>query len=77
MAVDSQLLRTRLAQVLRVECVELSDNFFDLGGDSLAALELTDVLSGAYGHEVALETVLAAPTFGDLLRELEETAGAR
>lgn len=73
---DPQLLRTRIALLLRVDNVELSDNFFDLGGDSLAALELAEVLSSGYGREVSLEAILEAPTFGDLFRQLDGAATA-
>ncbi|MGY4643750.1 phosphopantetheine-binding protein [Cellulomonas sp. URHB0016] len=71
MASDTGLIIRRVARILRVDTVSLSDNFFDLGGDSLAALELADVLSEATGREVDLQRVLGAATFGDLLRDLQ------
>jgi acyl-CoA synthetase (AMP-forming)/AMP-acid ligase II/acyl carrier protein len=52
------------AEVLRVSQVGLVDNFFDLGGDSLAATRVAARLRQALGAEVPLVDLLAAPTLG-------------
>ena len=36
--------------------------FFDVGGDSLAAVEIVTRLGDLFGHQVAIGTLLAAPT---------------
>lgn len=44
-----------------------SEDFFNLGGDSLAALEMTAELSEAIGVEISEGLVFTAPTFGDFV----------
>lgn len=47
--------------------ISTGENFFDLGGDSLAALEMTAELSEAIGVEISEGLVFAAPMFGDFV----------
>ncbi|MDR1441526.1 MAG: SDR family oxidoreductase, partial [Bifidobacteriaceae bacterium] len=60
------------AGVLGVEKVASSDSLFDLGGDSLAAIELMATL-GESGIECGLQDVLDHPVFGDLATFLERS----
>jgi thioesterase domain-containing protein len=49
------------------------DDFFDLGGDSMAAVELTDRLERRYGVALPLDALLPALTVERLARLLAET----
>lgn len=46
--------------------VNRTDNFFTLGGDSLAATRVIRRLEGTYGVSLSLRTFFTAPTIGDL-----------
>jgi amino acid adenylation domain-containing protein len=50
------------AQVLGLEPVGVEDDFFELGGDSLSAVELLVSLSDALGAELSAADLLEAPT---------------
>ena len=52
--------------MLRVERVGVHDNFFDLGGDSLAAARLIGTVGEAFDIQLSLSTVFEAPTVGEL-----------
>jgi thioesterase domain-containing protein/SAM-dependent methyltransferase/acyl carrier protein len=56
--------------------VSLTDNFFDLGGDSLVALSLTSRLRGELGVELSMRHILEAPTV-EALAQLVERERAR
>ncbi len=55
--------------VLGVKQVSINDNFFDIGGDSLKAIELTAALE-AKGYTVAVKTIFTAENMADLAAEL-------
>lgn len=63
------ILCTAVQTVLRVEKAGTSDNFFDLGGDSLKAIELIAALERS-GYSTEVKTVFAADTLGDLAKHL-------
>lgn len=46
------------------------DNFFDAGGDSVAAVELADLLEERIGTDVDIELIHRAESFGALAAEL-------
>ncbi|MBO4122680.1 amino acid adenylation domain-containing protein [Cupriavidus gilardii] len=62
-------------EVLGVERVGLTDNFFDLGGDSILSLKLIARLKKA-GHKVMPKQVFANPVLGDLARAISTNADA-
>jgi acyl carrier protein len=68
---DRRLVLAKCATILGVSAVSEKSNFFQLGGDSLQAVDISDVLSAEYGKEASIELVLEAETFGDLLAVLE------
>lgn len=53
--------------------IALEDNFFDLGGDSLAAIQLINRIADVMGAECSIETLFDAETIADLA---EAVAGA-
>jgi amino acid adenylation domain-containing protein len=62
------------SDVLRVEHVRPDDDFFELGGDSLLALEVLARLRAAEGVELPLGALFDAPTVSGLAAELERAA---
>ncbi len=61
-------------EVLGLERVGADDDFFDLGGDSFAVVELVAAVAEEFGTEIDVTTVLEAPTVATLTRHV---AGAR
>ncbi len=63
------------AEVLSASAVGIDDDFFDLGGSSLTALELTARIGAALGVEPPLRTVFEQPTPAALGRLIEAREG--
>jgi acyl transferase domain-containing protein len=59
-------------QVLGRRNVEASNNFFDLGGDSLLASQFVAQLHDRFPVEIPLRIVFDAPTLIDLARQIDE-----
>ncbi len=57
------------AELLELDEVGIEDNFFDLGGDSLLAMNLALHIEQRYGQPLA-PTFFANPTIADLARQL-------
>lgn len=66
------------AEVFRVERIGRDDNFFDLGGHSLVAIQIIARLRRKLGVELALPTIFKAPTVALLAQSILESllAGA-
>jgi amino acid adenylation domain-containing protein len=62
------------AEVLDRDRVDHDRNFFDLGGDSIAAVRLAGALQRQLGRGVSLATILAAPTIAGLAEALRDAA---
>ncbi|HEV2860062.1 MAG TPA: amino acid adenylation domain-containing protein [Pyrinomonadaceae bacterium] len=62
-------------QVLKVEQVGLSDNFFDLGGHSLLMIQVQSRLREALGRSIAITDLFKYPTVSALASHLSEEAG--
>ncbi len=71
----TEVVRSIWQDVLRVPTVADSDGFFALGGHSLLAIRLLGRINEQLGASITLETVFAAPTFGDFM-QLVVAAGA-
>lgn len=56
--------------VLQLRHVELDDDFFELGGDSLSAADLVLRVSERFGTEPSLTSFFAAPTIGEMARSI-------
>lgn len=61
------------AQVLSIEAIGIHDNFWDLGGDSLRAIQLVSKLRDACQQELPMAAIFDAPTIAQLA-ELVESA---
>ena len=59
--------------ILGIEKVSMLDNFFDVGGDSLKAIELSARLEG-YGYKVSVKTIFTCAIMKELAASLEEKA---
>ncbi|KOG87425.1 hypothetical protein ADK38_25500, partial [Streptomyces varsoviensis] len=69
--VDAALL-TLFRQVLGIEEDVADPDFFEHGGDSLAAVELVSLIENTFGVALPLEDVFETPTPGGLARAVEE-----
>jgi len=56
--------------LLGVEPIGVDDDLFDLGGDSLMAVQLVARIGAEFGLELSAHTLLEAPTIGDLARSI-------
>ncbi|MFB8140890.1 acyl carrier protein [Streptomyces parvus] len=66
---DEEIL-AKCAEIIGVESIAAHDDFFGVGGDSLDAAEISEVLTAETGQEVSMESVLGSPTFADMLKSL-------
>src|ERR1700683_654307 len=57
--------------------VRVNDNFFDLGGASLLAVQLFSEIARVSGRELAPVTIYCAPTIAALADILEEASAPR
>ncbi|MER6581920.1 acyl carrier protein [Nonomuraea sp. NPDC001023] len=62
---------------MRADDVTATASLVEVGLDSLAAVELSDVLSSRFGIEVRDYELLELATVGDVARLLEECAATR
>ena len=70
-----RLLAAIWQQVLRREQVGVDDNFFDLGGHSLAAMHMAGRVAQAFGVDLPLRDVFEAPTLAALARAIGSARG--
>jgi non-ribosomal peptide synthetase component F/thioesterase domain-containing protein/acyl carrier protein len=73
-------LDLRLTQVweavLGVQGIGIQDNFFDLGGHSLVAVRLFAQIEATFGKQLALATLLEAPTIAQQAELIRAQGGA-
>jgi amino acid adenylation domain-containing protein len=60
------------AEVLGLEAVRLEDNFFDLGGDSLLATQVSARVRNAFGVELPVSALFEKPTPATLAAHVEQ-----
>ncbi|HTB96907.1 MAG TPA: amino acid adenylation domain-containing protein [Terracidiphilus sp.] len=59
------------AELLRIDQIGVDDNFFDLGGTSLAAVRMASAYQNRFGVEIPLVKIFQYPTVGQLCHFLE------
>ncbi|MEU6078864.1 phosphopantetheine-binding protein [Micromonospora sp. NPDC047074] len=59
-------------ETLRDDTLDVDSDFFEAGGDSLAAFQITARLQGALGLEVPVALVFAYPSPADLAAAIDE-----
>jgi amino acid adenylation domain-containing protein len=64
-------------QVLGVEQVGINDNFFDMGGQSLMAVELITELEKKVGKELPVNIIYKYPTIAELYNFLQEEKASK
>ena len=71
-----QRLASIWAEVLRIEPPALHDNFFQLGGDSLAATQVVTRLRSQFGVDLPMDSLFVRPTVAGLAELVAKTLGA-
>jgi thioester reductase-like protein len=69
-SVEKQLVKI-WSQVLQVEPIGIHDNFFDLGGDSLLAIQLVHKTRKAFQLELPIIALFDAPTIAELSKFID------
>lgn len=67
-----QALAQIWSQVLNIEPVGVNDNFFDLGGQSLLAVQIISKIRAAFQIELNLRTLFDNPTIATFARVVEQ-----
>ena len=62
---------TAAARELEIETVDKTDNFVDLGGDSLSAVALLEESCQLYGREIDLDVFLSAENIAEIIARME------
>jgi acyl carrier protein len=65
------------SQALNITAVGIHDNFFDLGGHSLAAMRIISKANEAFGIELSMRALLDTPTISGLAGVIETLLGSR
>lgn len=73
---DEVVLADIWQQLLGVPEIGIHDDFFELGGDSLAGVELVEQISQRLGVELPLGALAQGPTIAQLARVLRQAPGA-
>ena len=63
-------------QVLRIDNVGIHDNFFDLGGTSVVAVQLFIQIENIFGKNLPLPTLLQAGTIEQLARAIQQDSSS-
>ncbi|MFP5265686.1 MAG: amino acid adenylation domain-containing protein [Blastocatellia bacterium] len=71
-----ELLVDMWAELLSVERVGIHDNYFDLGGNSLSAVQLISRVNEAFDTDIPLQVLFDNPTVSGLAQNMDVIAGA-
>jgi aryl carrier-like protein len=67
-----QALARVWAEVFRVEHIDTEANFFELGGNSLLGMDLTEMLEDRLGIQVSVVTLFRNPTIREMAEAIRE-----
>jgi FkbH-like protein len=67
-----EFLAAAWTQFLNIDRVSAADNFFDLGGQSLSAMQIAFKIQEEFHVDFSLETFLQSPVLADQARRLED-----
>ena len=70
-----EILAGIYAQVLGVDRVGVDDSYFDLGGDSLSAMQVIAKINTAFGSHLSVRVLFDAPSVSSLSQQLGRDAG--
>lgn len=73
---EKTLARNVFAPVLGIDGVGVHENFFELGGNSLQAIQLISKVKETFDVDVSLRALFKAPTVASLAEEIDEQAQA-
>jgi amino acid adenylation domain-containing protein len=65
------------SDLLKLDSLGVTDNFFDLGGHSLLAGQAMARVARALGVSLPIKTIFEAPTIEQLARQIDEAAAAK
>ncbi len=71
-----QTLRAIWADLLQLDHIAVTDSFFELGGHSLLAMHLITAIQQRFESHLALQTILAYPTLGEMAGLIDGTLSA-
>jgi len=63
------------AKVIGIERVGIHDNFFEVGGNSLAAVQVVSQVLQVFGMKIPVRSLFKAPTLRDFSRVIEKEGG--
>ena len=66
-----ELVAQAWCEILNTEKVGIRENFFEIGGHSLVAIQIVARLRNTFDREIPLRALFDAPTVEDLSREIE------
>jgi acyl carrier protein len=72
--VEEQLAEI-FGEVLGLDRVGVHSNFFELGGDSLLAVQTLSRVEAVFGTEISIRSFFSVPTVAQLAREVEAQRG--
>ncbi|MGZ8452630.1 MAG: non-ribosomal peptide synthetase [Candidatus Binatia bacterium] len=72
-----EVLASDWSEVLKVDKVGTHDNFFDLGGNSLLAVQIVSRIRSAFSIEFPLRSLFEIPTIAEMAAMIEQNQGKR
>ncbi|MEJ2122274.1 MAG: AMP-binding protein [Alphaproteobacteria bacterium] len=74
---EERIIASCFSDALEIDEIGLNDDFFELGGDSLAAMQLQLLIEDRLSIDCLPETVIEAPTVGGIVQRLVEGIATR
>lgn len=68
---ESRILQNAIRKTLGISSTKDNDNFYDLGGDSIKAIQISSSLS-QYGYKIKVMDILNNPVISDMTKYIEK-----